>query len=30
MDLDGVTAIGKINQVCMAGGVIEKANSSGI
>jgi len=26
MDLDGVTAIGKINQVCLAGGVIEKLN----
>ena len=26
MDLDGVTAIGKIDQVCMSGGIIEKSS----
>jgi hypothetical protein len=26
MDLDGVTAIGKMNQVCMSGGMIEKSS----
>jgi hypothetical protein len=28
MDLDGVTAIGKMNQVCMSGGSIEKQSAS--
>ena len=26
MDLDGVTAIGKMNQVCLSGGIIEKSS----
>lgn len=27
MDLDGVTAIGKMTQVCMSGGMIEKSST---
>lgn len=28
MDIDGVTAIGEMNQVVMAGGPVEKASDS--
>ena len=28
MDLDGVTAVCKMNQICLAGGLIEKSDSN--